>query len=68
LFVYTDVFYPPSLTSVPWDLSYNPSILTTNPPVFSAALSFYSVAVAQAVNQSSRSPVRTASSLLNPLF
>lgn len=46
LYVYTDVFYPPSLSSALFDLSYNPSIIVTTPPVFSAALSFYSIAIA----------------------
>jgi hypothetical protein len=46
LLVTTDVFSPPSLTSALFDLSYNPSIIFTNPPVFSAALSFYSISMA----------------------
>ncbi len=46
VFVYTDVFYPPSLTSALFDLTYNPSIIVTSPPVFTAALSFYSISVA----------------------
>ena len=45
-YVYTDVFYPPSITSALFDLSYNPSILVTVLPVFTAAFSAYSVAVA----------------------
>ena len=46
IFVYTDVFYPPSLTSAVFNLSYNPSIMLNVLPFFSAALSAYSVAVA----------------------
>lgn len=46
LFVYTDVFYPPSFTSALFDLSYNPSIVFTIRPVFSAALSVYSITIA----------------------
>lgn len=44
--VTTDVFSPPSLLSALFDISYNPSITLAFEPVFSAALSFYSVAVA----------------------
>ena len=46
VFVYTDVFYPPSLASMLFNLTYNPSIILTIPPFFSAALSAYSVAIA----------------------
>lgn len=46
LFVYTDVFYPPSLTSAVFNLSYNPSIIFNLLPVFSAALSAYAIALA----------------------
>jgi hypothetical protein len=46
LFVTTDVFSPPSLESALLDLAYNPSIILTDPPVFSAALSFYAISVA----------------------
>ena len=46
LFITTNVFLPPSLTSAAFDLAYNPTISITAPPVFSAALSFYSVSVA----------------------
>lgn len=42
----TNVFAPPSLSSAIFDLAYNPSIVVTVPPVFSAALSFYSISVA----------------------
>lgn len=42
----TNFFSPPSLTSVVFDLAYNPSIILTLPPVFSAALSFYSISAA----------------------
>lgn len=45
-FVTTNVFLPPSVPSALFDLVYNPSIVATAPPVFSAALSFYSIAVA----------------------
>lgn len=46
LFVATDIFSPPSLASTLLDISYNPSIIFTDPPVFSAALSFYSISMA----------------------
>ncbi len=46
LFVYTNVFLPPSLLGTIFDISYNPSIVITVPPVFSTALSFYSISVA----------------------
>lgn len=42
-FASTNVFSPPSLTSVMLDLAYNPSIVVAIPPVFSAALSFYAI-------------------------
>ena len=46
IFVYTDTFVPPSLISALLDLSYNPAIIFTFPPGFSAALSFYSISMA----------------------
>ncbi|MDG6942330.1 MAG: hypothetical protein JRN34_05345 [Nitrososphaerota archaeon] len=46
LLVYTDTFVPPSLFSALLDLSYNPAIIFTYPPEFSAALSFYSISMA----------------------
>ena len=42
----TDVFSPPSVLNTLFDLAYNPSIVVTVPPIFSAALSFYSISVA----------------------
>lgn len=45
-YVFTDVFYPPSLTSVLFELSYNPSIVFNVSPMFTDTLSFYSIAVA----------------------
>ena len=47
--VSTNVFSPPSLLSTIFDLAYNPSIVVTVPPVFSAALSFYGVSVAAVI-------------------
>lgn len=44
--VSTNVFSPPSLLSTVFDLAYNPSIVVTVPPVFSAALSFYGISAA----------------------
>ena len=44
--VTTNVFTPPSLTSVIFDLAYNPSVIMAVPPVFSAALSLYSISIA----------------------
>ena len=46
LFVTTNLFSPPSVASVTFDLAYNPIIVMGVPPVFSAALSFYSISVA----------------------
>jgi hypothetical protein len=46
LFVTTNLFSPPSPVSVAFDIAYNPIIVLTAPPIFSAALSFYSIAVA----------------------
>jgi hypothetical protein len=43
--VTTNVFSPPSLTSTLFDLAYNPSVLLTIAPVFSAALSLYTISV-----------------------
>jgi hypothetical protein len=45
-FVATNLFSPPSPASVAFDLAYNPIIVVTAPPIFSAALSFYSISVA----------------------
>jgi len=42
----TNLFTPPSFTSLVFDVAYNPIIAVTAPPFFSAALTFYSVAVA----------------------
>lgn len=47
--VTTDVFFPPSLSSALFDLVYNPSILATVPPVFTVALSFYSIFMAAVI-------------------
>lgn len=44
--VTTDVFFPPSFLSAILDLAYNPSIILTVQPIFSAALSLYSISVA----------------------
>jgi hypothetical protein len=46
LFVTTNLFSPPSPVSVAFDLAYNPIIVLTAPPIFSGALSFYSISVA----------------------
>jgi hypothetical protein len=45
-FVTTNLFSPLSLVSVAFDIAYNPIIVMSAPPVFSTALSFYSIAVA----------------------
>lgn len=42
----TNLFAPLSPASLAFDLAYNPVILMTAPPIFSAALSFYSISVA----------------------
>ncbi|MDG7005497.1 MAG: hypothetical protein JRM86_01010 [Nitrososphaerota archaeon] len=42
----TNVYLPSSFISTAFDISYNPVVLMNVPPVFSAALSFYSIAVA----------------------
>jgi len=46
LFVSTNVFLPPSITSSLFDVAFNPSIVATVPPIFSVVLSFYSISVA----------------------
>lgn len=46
IYVNTNLFSPLSIASVVFDLAYNPVLTLTAPPVFSTALSFYSVAVA----------------------
>jgi len=46
LFIRTDTFLPPSLTSTLFDLSFNPSIVLTVQPLFTAALSMYSISMA----------------------
>ncbi|HUK75959.1 MAG TPA: hypothetical protein VLU99_09225 [Nitrososphaerales archaeon] len=46
LFVTTNLFSPLSVPSVTFDLAYNPIIVMGVPPVFSTALSFYSISVA----------------------
>jgi hypothetical protein len=46
LTVATEVFTPPSALNILFDLSFNPSISFTLPPVLSGALSFYGFAVA----------------------
>jgi hypothetical protein len=46
LFLTTNLFSPLSLTSLFFDISYNPVVIVAAPPIFSEALSFYSVAVA----------------------
>lgn len=45
----TDVFSPPSLSSALFDLVYNPSIVATVQPIFSVALSFYSIFMATVI-------------------
>jgi hypothetical protein len=45
-FVTTNLFTPISLASMVFDLAYNPVIVVTAPPIFSAALTFYSIALA----------------------
>jgi len=45
-FVSTNVFSPPSFVSAMLDLAYNPSIVVAVPPIFSAALTAYSISVA----------------------
>jgi hypothetical protein len=45
-FVTTNLFSPPSLAGVTFDIAYNPIIVMGVPPVFSTALSFYSISVA----------------------
>lgn len=45
-FLTTNLYLPSSFVSTVFDLSYNPVLLLNLPPVFSAALSFYSVALA----------------------
>lgn len=45
-FVTTNLFNPPSPTSFAFDIAYNPIMVLTAPPIFSAALSFYSISVA----------------------
>ncbi len=45
LYVYTDTFVPRSLVSALLKLSYNPEIIFTFPPGFSAALSFYIISM-----------------------
>lgn len=46
LLVTTDTFLPASLSSTLFDLSYNPSVLVTFKPIFTAELSAYSVVMA----------------------
>jgi hypothetical protein len=46
LFVTTNLFSPPSPVSVAFDIAYNPVIVLGVPPIFSTALSFYSISVA----------------------
>jgi hypothetical protein len=46
LLVTTDTFLPASLSSTLFDLSYNPSVLVTLKPIFTAELSAYSVVMA----------------------
>lgn len=45
-FLTTNVYLPSSFVSTVFDIAYNPVVVVSAPPVFSAALSFYSVAVA----------------------
>ncbi len=45
-FVSTNLFLPVSLANVLFDVAFNPSIVMTIPPLFSAALSFYSMSAA----------------------
>jgi hypothetical protein len=44
--VTTNLFQPPSVSALIFDVAYNPSIVLTAPPVFGVALSFYGIAVA----------------------
>jgi hypothetical protein len=46
LFVTTNLFSPPSVAGLTFDIAYNPIIVVGFPPVFSSALSFYSISVA----------------------
>jgi len=46
VFLFTNVYVPLSLTSTIFDVSYNPTVVLTAPPFFSAALSFYSISAA----------------------
>lgn len=45
-FLATNVYLPSSVVSTVFDIAYNPVIVVSAPPIFSAALSFYSVAMA----------------------
>jgi len=45
-FLTTNLFSPPSMASIVFDIAYNPIIAMSMPPVFSTALSFYSISVA----------------------
>lgn len=45
-FVTTNLFLPRSLLNAAFDVAFNPSIVLTFPPVFSAVLSFYSISAA----------------------
>ena len=45
-FLTTNLFTPLSLVSLLFDIAYNPIIVLTAPPVFSTALSFYSISAA----------------------
>lgn len=44
--VTTNLFSPPSLAGLASDITYNPIIFIAVPPIFSTALSFYSISVA----------------------
>lgn len=46
LLVATNLFSPPSLIGLASNLAYNPIIEVSVPPIFSTALSFYSIAIA----------------------
>lgn len=48
--VATNLFTPPSFTSLVFDIAYNPVIVVTAPPVFSTALTFYGVSVALTID------------------
>lgn len=46
LLLSTNLFSPPSLLTVAFDVAYNPIMVVSLPPIFTGALSFYSISVA----------------------